>query len=135
MVIKRRKVDPTQTIYDVDNVPIPSRNTLKKYREDFDLHKRCTQSLTIARKQAQCDIRLIYSTAVFIWALCYQKPSHLIWNVDATTFECCPIGTGQKVIIHRENAAPPKQVTSTSNHDDLALLIKYVGLGNAGNKL
>ena len=106
VALKRLKVDPTVKVYHVDNVAIPSRPTLKKYHKALKLRIRKSQSLTLARKAAQCDIRLIYSTAVFIWALANQKPSNLIWNVDATTFECSPKGTGQQVIVFRPTRCP-----------------------------
>ena len=90
--IKRMKVDPALGCYDTDTISPPCRNTIKKYHQKYRLFNRGTQALTEARHNAMSDIRLIFTTAVFVWALALNKQPHLIWNVDATTFECRPKG-------------------------------------------
>ena len=89
---KRLKVDPTLACIDKDTVPLPSRNSIKKYDKKYHLKNRKSQALTEARRNAMTDIRLVFTTAVFVWALALNKEPHLIWNVDATTFECKPKG-------------------------------------------
>ena len=45
------------------------------------------------------------------------------------------LGTGQVVTIVRDLGEDVKQVCSVSNHDDLCLMLKYVGLGNAAGNI
>eukprot|EP01038_Epipyxis_sp_PR26KG_P014706 gene14706-19764_t len=133
---KRKYLSPTEQDYNITihNTSI-NHKTVKSIKKACYFRDRVPQSLTDARLTAMSCIRLIYITAVLVWALARFLPKECKWNADCTTFICSANRTGQLVVVFRDKGCPPRQVTSHLGGGELNLLIKYFLIGNASGHL
>jgi hypothetical protein len=135
--VKRKFLNPTADAghISVNNTTIHT-GTIASTKKACYFRDRAVQSLTDARLAAMSCIRLIYITAVMVWALARYLPKECKWNADCTTFICSVDNTGQMVVVFREKGDKiHRQVTSHLAGGELNLLVKYFLIGNAAGQL
>jgi len=133
---KRKFVDPDN---DASHITIHNtsidRKTIKNTQKNCDFRTRIPQTITNARLAAMSCARLIYITAVIVWALARFLPKENKWNADCTTFICSANTTGQLVVVFREKGERHRQVTTHLAVEELNVLVKYFLIGNAAGQL